>query len=52
MSPLKILLIVLLVMLLLGGIPAWPYIVGWGPGPISAAGLLLIVLIVLVLLRM
>jgi hypothetical protein len=43
------LLIVLLVVLLLGAIPAWPYSRGWGYYPSGIVGLLLIVLIVLAL---
>jgi hypothetical protein len=44
-----ILLIVLLV-LLLGGLPAWPYSRDWGYGPSGFLGLILIVLLILVLL--
>jgi hypothetical protein len=40
-------LIVLLVLLLLGAIPAWPYSRGWGYYPSGIVGLLLIVLVVL-----
>jgi hypothetical protein len=47
MSAVKILLIVLLVVLLLGALPAWPYAAGWGFGP---SGLLLIVLLVVLIL--
>jgi Protein of unknown function (DUF3309) len=43
------LLIVLLVVLLLGAMPAWPYSRGWGYYPSGIVGLLLIVLIVLAL---
>lgn len=43
------LLIVLLVVLLLGAMPAWPYSRGWGYYPSGILGLLLIVLIVLAL---
>lgn len=48
-SPLRLLLIVLLVLLLIGLLPAWPYISGWGYYPSGGVGLLLIVLIVLLL---
>ena len=40
-------LVVLLVLLLLGAIPAWPYSRGWGYYPSGIVGLLLIVLVVL-----
>jgi len=43
------LLLILLVLILIGSIPAWPYSTGWGYGPSGFIGLLLIVLIVLVL---
>jgi hypothetical protein len=44
-----ILLIVLLV-LLLGGLPRWPYSRDWGYGPTSALAVILVVVLVLVLL--
>jgi hypothetical protein len=44
-----ILLIVLLI-LLLGAIPAWPHSRGWGYYPSGGLGLLLIILLVLVLM--
>ena len=37
-------LIVILVLVLLGAVPAWPYSRGWGYGPSGIVGLLLIVL--------
>jgi Protein of unknown function (DUF3309) len=43
------LLIVLLVLLLLGAVPAWPYSRGWGYYPSGILGVLLLVLIVLAL---
>lgn len=42
------LLIVLLVILLIGGAPTWPYSRNWGYGPSSLAFVLLVVLIVMV----
>jgi len=42
-------LLVILILLLLGAFPAWPYSAGWGYGPSGAVGVLLIVLIVLLL---
>jgi hypothetical protein len=44
-----ILLLVILLMLL-GVIPAWPHSRNWGYGPSSGLGLLLIILLVLVLM--
>lgn len=43
-------LIVILVLLLVGALPAWPYSAGWGPYPAGGVGLLLVVLLILLLL--
>lgn len=43
-------LIVILVLLLIGALPNWPYSRGWGYGPTGIVGILLIVLLVLLLL--
>ena len=43
-------LIVLLVLLLLGSLPAWPYSTGWGYYPSGGLGLLLLVLIILIVM--
>jgi hypothetical protein len=42
-------LLVVLILLLLGAVPAWPYSRGWGYGPSGILGVLLVVLIVLLL---
>jgi len=44
-------LIVLLILLLLGALPTWPYSRSWGYYPSGGLGLVLVILIVLVLLR-
>ncbi|HEY3653555.1 MAG TPA: DUF3309 family protein [Steroidobacteraceae bacterium] len=41
-------LLIVLVLLLLGALPAWPYSTGWGYYPSGGLGLLLIVLVILV----
>jgi hypothetical protein len=41
-------LLIVLVLLLLGALPAWPYSTGWGYYPSGGLGLLLIVLLILV----
>jgi hypothetical protein len=46
MTTSTILLIVLL-LLVLGLVPAWPYSRGWGYGPSGVLGLILIVLVIL-----
>lgn len=47
---LSTILIILLVLLLIGAIPAWPYSAGWGYGPSSLLGLVLLILLILLLL--
>ena len=43
------LLIIILILLLIGAFPAWPYSRGWGYGPSGIVSLLLVILIVLAL---
>jgi hypothetical protein len=43
-------LLIILVLLLIGALPTWPYSSGWGYYPSSGLGLVLIVLVVLVLM--
>jgi sterol desaturase/sphingolipid hydroxylase (fatty acid hydroxylase superfamily) len=42
-------LIILLILLLIGALPSWPYSGGWGYYPGGGIGLILIIVIVLVL---
>jgi hypothetical protein len=42
-------LLIVLVLLLVGAIPAWPYSRGWGYGPSGIVGLLFVVLLILLL---
>ena len=42
-------LIILLILLLLGALPTWPYSSGWGYYPSGGLGLLLLIVIILVL---
>ena len=46
---LSTILIVLLILILIGAIPAWPYSRGWGYGPSGILGVVLIVVLVLAL---
>jgi hypothetical protein len=41
-------LLILLVLILIGALPTWPYSSGWGYYPSGGLGLVLIVLLVLV----
>jgi hypothetical protein len=43
-------LIVILVLALVGAVPAWPYSRGWGYYPSGGLGLVVVVLLILVLL--
>ena len=43
-------LIVILVLLLLGSVPAWPYSRGWGYRPSGILGVILIIVLILLLL--
>lgn len=44
-------LLILLILLLLGAVPTWPYSRGWGYAPSGILGLILVVVLVLVLIR-
>jgi hypothetical protein len=44
-------LLIVLVLLLIGALPTWPYSSGWGYYPSGGLGLVLIVLLVVALLR-
>lgn len=46
---LRIFLIVVLFLLLLGALPAWPYSAGWGYYPSGGLGLLLVIVVVVLL---
>lgn len=41
-------LLVLLVLFLLGAVPAWPHSRSWGYGPSGGIGLVLLILVVLI----
>ena len=42
-------LIIILILLLLGALPTWPYSSGWGYFPSGGLGLILVIIIILVL---
>src|ERR1700722_12277287 len=46
-----LILLIVLIVLLLGSVPAWPYSTNWGYYPSSGLGLLLVVLVILMLMR-
>jgi hypothetical protein len=46
---LRTLLFIIVIILLIGALPTWPYSAGWGYYPSGGVGLLLIIIIVLLL---
>jgi uncharacterized protein DUF3309 len=44
-----IILLIILILLLVGALPAWPYSSGWGYWPSGGVGLILLIIIVLAL---
>jgi hypothetical protein len=42
-------LLIILILLLIGALPAWPYSSGWGYWPSGGLGLILLILIILAL---
>jgi hypothetical protein len=47
----RTLLIVILILLLIGAFPAWPYSAGWGYYPFGGLGLVVLIVIILLLFR-
>jgi hypothetical protein len=50
-SAMGTILLIILILLLLGAVPSWPYSRSWGYRPAGLLGVLLIVLLVLLLLN-
>ena len=46
----RLLLLILLIVLLLGALPTWPYSAGWGYYPSGGIGLVLVILLIVILL--
>ncbi|PYI73664.1 MAG: DUF3309 domain-containing protein [Verrucomicrobia bacterium] len=42
-------LLIILILLLIGALPAWPYSTGWGYWPSGGLGLILLIVIILAL---
>lgn len=42
--------IIVLILLLIGALPSWPYSRGWGYGPTGGLGLIVVIVVILVLL--
>lgn len=48
---LSTILIILLILLLIGAVPAWPYSSGWGYRPTGILGAILVIVIILALFQ-
>jgi hypothetical protein len=47
---LQTILLIVLILILIGALPTWPYSAGWGYGPSGAAGLVVIILLILLVM--
>jgi hypothetical protein len=43
-------LLIILILVLIGAIPTWPYSSGWGYGPSGIIGVILVIVLILLLL--
>ena len=50
MISLPAILLIVLILLLLGAVPAWPHSRNWGYGPSGGLGLVVVILIILLLM--
>jgi hypothetical protein len=46
----RLILLIIVILLLVGALPTWPYSAGWGYYPSSGLGLVLVVLLILLLM--
>jgi len=46
----RMILLIILILLLIGALPTWPYSTGWGYYPSGGLGLVLIVVLILLLM--
>jgi hypothetical protein len=47
----RLILLIILILLVIGALPTWPYSTGWGYYPSSGLGLLLLIVLLIILLR-
>jgi hypothetical protein len=47
----RLVILILVILLLLGGLPTWPYSAGWGYYPSGGLGLVLVILVILMLAK-
>ncbi|WP_256752694.1 DUF3309 family protein [Mesorhizobium sp. Mes31] len=48
--PITTIIIIVLILVLIGAVPAWPHSRSWGYGPSGIVGVMLVVLLVLLLM--
>ena len=46
----RLVLLIILILLLVGALPTWPYSSGWGYYPAGGLGLVLVIILILILL--
>jgi hypothetical protein len=46
-----LILLIILILLLLGSVPAWPYSRGWGYYPSGGLGLVIVIILILMLMN-
>jgi hypothetical protein len=46
----RLIILIILILLLVGALPTWPYSAGWGYYPSGGVGLLVLILVVVLLL--
>jgi uncharacterized protein DUF3309 len=47
---LSTILLIILILILIGALPRWPYSSGWGYYPSSGVGLILVIIVILLLM--
>jgi hypothetical protein len=45
----RLIILILLILLLIGALPTWPYSAGWGYYPSGGVGLLVLILVIVLL---
>jgi hypothetical protein len=48
--PISTILLIIVILLLIGAVPAWPHSRGWGYGPSGLLGVVLVILLILLLM--
>ena len=46
----RLIILIIVIILIVGALPAWPYSAGWGYYPVGGLGTILIILLILALL--